>query len=187
MNIKKSHIYNSIALVVVILMIVPQTRKSIQIGINQVKALFAPGIHKTSEKEVLTSYQWILKDDMGLFYDFHNAQGKVVFVNLWATWCPPCIAEMPNIEKLYQEYQDRVQFLLVTHEEQKTVLRFLEKRQLQIPFYQPQTKSPEELSSTSIPATFIIGKDGTIHVDELGAANWNSHAVRELLDSLLKE
>jgi thiol-disulfide isomerase/thioredoxin len=187
MKLKKSQVYNIIFLVIIILLIVPQTRKSIQIGINQVKALFGPSISSNSEKETLNSYELLLKDDQGNIYDFNRAQNEVVFVNLWATWCPPCIAELPSMEKLYSDYGDRVKFLFVSNEEQSRVQKFLQRKEMTIPSYQPQNQLPEQLYSKSIPATFIIGKDGTIHVDERGAANWNSGEVRDLLDRLLAE
>ena len=88
---------------------------------------------------------------------------------------------------MYQDYGDKVKFLFVSNEERDRVIKFLERKKMNIPFYQPQTKNPEQLYSKSIPATFILGKDGKIHVDERGAANWNSGEVRDLLDRLLAE
>ena len=188
MKLKRSHIYNVIAVVFIALMIIPQTRKSIQIGLNKVLASFGPSIDKDDEGKItLSDYNWKLQDTEGNVFDFESAKGKVILVNLWATWCPPCIAEMPSMDDLYRDYKDKVVFLFVSGEERETVSSFLKKRELSIPSFTPLSKYPEDLYSKSLPTTYIIGKDGMIHVEKTGAANWNSDGVRELLDELLVE
>jgi thiol-disulfide isomerase/thioredoxin len=186
MKIKKSHVYNLIFFVIIVLFIVPQTRKPIQIGFNKVLAIFGPSISKDdADKVLLSDYNWQLLDTEGNNFDFQNTKGKVVLVNLWATWCPPCIAEMPSMNDLYKDYKDKVVFLFVTNERLEKANRFLQRKEWQIPAYQTISDIPMDLYSRSIPATFVIGKDGMIHVDKRGAANWNSDGVRELLDTLV--
>jgi thiol-disulfide isomerase/thioredoxin len=188
MKFKKSHIYNLITLVIVILLIVPQTRKQIQIGLNKVVASFGPSINKDAEgKTILIDYNWTLMDRKGNEFDFESAKGKVILVNLWATWCPPCIAEMPSMTDLYKDYKDKVVFLFVSGEEVQKVNSFLEQRDLNIPSYTPISAYPADLANRSLPTTYILGKDGTIHVKKTGAANWNSNGVRDFLDELLME
>lgn len=187
MKIKKSYINNAVTLLIIALLIIPQTRKPIQVALHKVVAMFGPSINSDSEKAILTDYNLQLLDSKGNSFDFESTKGKVVLVNLWATWCPPCIAEMPSMEKLYKDYGDKVEFLFVSTEKQSTTERFLTKREIDIPSYLPTSKIPDEIFSNSIPATFIIGKDGKIHVDKVGAANWNSSGVRELLDELIAE
>ena len=186
MKIKKSHIYNFIFVVFIVLLIIPQTRKSIQVTFHKVKTLFGPSI-EDGNKENLGEYDWTLLDENGKEYNFKNSKNKVVLVNLWATWCPPCIAELPSMDKLYKDYGDKVTFLFVSNEKLDRVSSFLKRKEFDIPSYKPLTAGPQKLSSRTIPATFIIGKDGKIHVNERGAANWNSSSVRELLDRLLEE
>jgi len=187
MKFKKSHINNAITVLIIALLIIPQTRKPIQVAFHKVIAMFGPSINSDSEKEKLTNYNWQLIDSQGNSFDLESAKGKVVFVNLWATWCPPCIAEMPSMEKLYRDYGEQVVFLFVSSEKQTVTQRFLTKRGMDVPSYLPVSESPAALFSRSIPATFIVGKDGEIHVDKVGAANWNSSGVRKLLDELLAQ
>ena len=149
-------------------------------------ALFSPSV-ESGKKEIVVDYNWTLLNEEGEEFNFETAQDKVVFVNLWATWCPPCIAELPSMEKLYKDYGDRVAFLFVSNEQQAKVTKFLDGRDMTIPHFKPVTNNPELLSSNSIPATYILGKDGRIHVSKKGAANWNSDTIRDLLDSLLAE
>jgi len=188
MKLKKSQIYNLITAVIIVLLIIPQTRKSIQIGLNKVVASFGPSIDKDDkDKFALEDYNWKLMDQKGNDFDFETAKGKVILVNLWATWCPPCVAELPNMDDLYKDYKDKVVFLFVSNEKMHKVNSFLDRRELSIPAYAPLSEYPVDLASNTLPTTYIIGKDGVIHVDKTGAANWNSDGVRAFLDELLVE
>jgi thiol-disulfide isomerase/thioredoxin len=187
MKIKKPQVYNLLLLVFIVLMILPQTRKPIQIGVHSILGLFSPSIKNIEDRTQISTYNWQLLDVNSHQFDFNKTKGKVVFVNLWATWCPPCIAEMPNMQKIYQDYGDKVTFLFVSNEKSTKVSVFLNKKNLTIPAYYPITNNPKEISSTSIPATYIIDKKGFIVVEKIGVANWNSDVVRELLDQLLSE
>jgi len=111
----------------------------------------------------------------------------VVVVNFWATWCPPCVAELPSLVKLYADYGDNVRFVLVNNEQPQKVSEFLKKKNYSVPVYFEKSRTPEVLRSKSIPATYILNKSGKIVVDEKGAANWDSESTRNLLDQLLEE
>ncbi len=135
----------------------------------------------------LDSYKWELKDTEMESFNFETQKGKVVLVNFWATWCPPCIAEMPSMQNLYNDYGDKVTFMFVTNEAEQKVLDFLKRKNYDFPVYFPQSKEPKVLSSKSLPTTYIINKEGKLIVAETGAADWNSATTRKLLDSLLEE
>ena len=95
---------NIIFVVVIALLIIPQTRQPIQIFLQKGLAMISPSEISADKRENLESYDnWKLIDSNGNQYDFKQAQGKVVFINFWATWCPPCIAEMPSIDNLYAD------------------------------------------------------------------------------------
>ena len=112
---------------------------------------------------------------------------KPIFMNFWATWCPPCIAEMPSMRKLYEDYKDKVEFYFITQEDKKTVEAFYNKREYNFPTYNAMTRVPDVFSGSSIPATYIVSKKGEVLVNKKGAANWNSSTIRNLLDRLVKE
>lgn len=160
---------------------------SIQVGLNKVKTLFSPSAEYNEDNKKLSDYNWKLSNDKAEAINFQNFKGEVVFINLWATWCAPCVAEMPVMNDLYSDYKDQVQFLFVSNESIEKVRAFKSKKNLELATYQPNSLSPVDLRSKTIPATFIIGKDGTIHVAERGVANWNSNKVRDLLDRLISE
>ncbi|MGJ8593887.1 MAG: TlpA family protein disulfide reductase [Aquaticitalea sp.] len=186
MKFIKKHRNNIIFLVFVAILIIPQTRQPIQILLHKGLALFSPTVIDYEDREVVSDYNWSLIDENGQAYNFKEAKGKVVLINFWATWCPPCIAEMPSMEKLYQDYKDDVVFLFVSEENQETISKFKEKRNYNFGVFSSVTKHPEIFETNSIPKTYILDKKGKIAINKSGAADWNSDAVRHLLDDLLE-
>ncbi|MEQ8216700.1 MAG: TlpA disulfide reductase family protein [Arenibacter sp.] len=135
----------------------------------------------------LGSYQWKLTDLENRSFDFENQRGRVILVNFWATWCPPCVAEMPSMQDLYNDYGDKVTFMFVTSDDRQKVENFLKRKNLDLPVYYPASETPETLKSKLLPTTYIINKEGNIVVAETGAADWNSSKTRTLIDGLLSQ
>jgi thiol-disulfide isomerase/thioredoxin len=138
-----------------------------------------------NERVQLSSYDWNLSDIQGNAVDFNEFKGKVVLVNFWATWCPPCVAEMPSYQDLYNDYKDKMTFVFLASDDHVKVKKFLTDKNYKLPIYFQTSKVPQELRSSSLPTTFIIDKNGRIVVDKTGAADWNSGKVREMLDKLI--
>lgn len=170
----------------IILLIIPQTRKPIQIGLNRLLS-FSPSTISQSDRSQLSDYNWQLRDMSGEQYNMNQARGEVVLINLWATWCPPCIAEMPSFQKLYDQYGDKVTFLFVSNEEAATISSFVEKRQYELPVFQPLSLPSERLQSRSLPTTYVLSKNGEIVVEKTGVADWNAASFHQVLDELIQE
>jgi thiol-disulfide isomerase/thioredoxin len=146
---------------------------------------FAPSEVAEEKRFILKDYHWNLIAPENKSVNFQEFQNQVVVVNFWATWCPPCVAEMPEFQALYDDYGTEVVFLFVTNEDATVVNTFMHKKGYTLPVYYSQNAPPSLLQSSAIPATFVIGKSGEIVVDKTGAANWNSESTRALLDRLL--
>tara|TARA_R110000868_G_scaffold1389_4_gene10689 strand:- start:4955 stop:5518 length:564 start_codon:yes stop_codon:yes gene_type:complete len=187
MKLSKSQKSNLFFLLVIAILIIPQTRKPIQVFLNKGFALISPSIEKKENQAVLKSYDWKLKDEDGHIFDFQTTKGKVVFINFWATWCPPCIAEMPSVQNLYTDYKDKVEFVLVTNESDMEINKYLDKNNYNFKIYRPLSNRSNLFDISSIPRTFLIDKNGKIVIDESGAANWNSDKVRAVIDGLLND
>lgn len=187
MKISKSQRNNLIFLIVIALFIIPKTRLPIQVLLNKGLALFGPTIIDSENRKVLDNYNWQLEDLDGKHFDYASTQNKVVLINFWATWCPPCIAEMPSLEKLHNDYKDKIIFLFVSNEEEEEISRFIAKNEYSFIVYKAISKYPEDFNVTSIPRTFLIDKKGNIIIDKSGASNWNSEKVRTIIDQLLSE
>ena len=185
MNKNKSKIKNIIFFVLIGVLIIPQTRLPIQVLLHKSLALFSPSLVDDSKQNVIEEYNWVLENKNGITLNFEETRGKVVLVNFWATWCPPCIAEMPSMQLLYDDYKDKIEFVFVSNETFLVINEFINKNGYNFEVYNPITRYPELFNVTSIPRTFLINKDGSIVIDKTGAANWNSEKIRETIDTLL--
>ncbi len=171
----------------IILLIIPNTRSVILGGFTKVRtAIFAPAL-KESNGPILSNsdLSWQLKELNGNQVSLASMKGEIILVNSWATWCPPCRAEMPSLEKLYQRYGDRVKFIIVSNEGEQDAGEYIESKGFTFPVYLAKTASPSSLSSRSIPATFIINKEGRVIYTKKGSFDWNSRKVHKFLDILL--
>jgi thiol-disulfide isomerase/thioredoxin len=115
-------------------------------------------------------------------------ENKLVFINVWATWCGPCNMEMPGIQKLYDKYKSHkdVAFYIISDEDAATVNPFIERKGYQLPFYQYTDAYPAALDGNAIPRTYIIYK-GKILTQEIGASQWDRPEVVELIEKQLAE
>src|SRR5690606_26199680 len=167
MKMDKSKIKNLIFLVILAILIIPQTRKPIQILLQKgVMLINKPSVEKKETSGKLIEYNWNIIDGTNTPYNLKEAKGNVNLINLWATWCPPCIAEMPSLQKFYDDYNEKVTFLFVTNEELSDITPFLEKKQYTFEVYRPTSNYPVAFDVTSIPRTFLIDKEGNIIIDE---------------------
>lgn len=182
MKLNRKTISNVVFVIIIGLMIYPPTKVYFIRLIS-----FSASIENIEDQQQIENFNWQLKGLNSTDVNFSDLKGKVIFVNLWATWCPPCVAEMPSIQKLYDAYKDRIEFVFITNEDWQTVNKFYLKSNFDLPTYNPLSKKPKELSSKSIPATFVIDKSGKIIIDKRGAADWNSYKTRKILDKLLTQ
>jgi peroxiredoxin len=117
-------------------------------------------------------------------------KGKVVLVNVWATWCEPCKVEMPSIEKLHREFGTRgLAVVAVSVDDPGAESRVLDyAKELGLTFeilHDPEQITKTNYQITGYPETFVIARDGTIRKKVIGPADWNSDANRALVRELL--
>lgn len=168
--------------------IIPGPRKYVATAVNKV-ALYIriPSIAKDKNTYQLNKedFVWDIRDAEGVLLKPELLEGEVIFLNFWGTYCPPCIAEMPEIQRIYDEYGDRVKFILVSGEDHEKVSLFMDSRNYDLPVYFGGRNMPQALSVNSIPSTFIISRDGKIVTKKTGAADWDSRATRKIFNRLL--
>jgi thiol-disulfide isomerase/thioredoxin len=131
-------------------------------------------------------YDFALQDLSGHTIDVSRLRGKILFINVWATRCGPCRIEMPSIEALYKDTDtSRVAFLMISVDKAndlQKVATFVSEKGFSFPVYRSPDTLPELLRVNAIPTTFIVSRDGKVIVRESGLANYNTKAVRALLD-----
>ena len=120
----------------------------------------------------------------GNHQSLHDFEGKTIFINLWATWCGPCIAEMPNINSLYNKVkgEDVVFVMLNLDDEREKAYKFMERKGFGFPVYFPLKGVPSLYHSGTIPTTHVISPDGKIIFTKTGTANYNTERFREFLE-----
>ncbi len=174
--------------IMLILLLIPATRKDMAAFILKPTLI----IHqpKVLKDRISISDQanfWQLKQVDGTTLTLKELEGKVIFINLWATWCPPCIAEMPQLQKLYDDYNGKVEFLFISNENIPTIRAFIDKKGFTLPAYVPINQYPSDFEATSIPTTFVIDKNGALVISKSGVAQWNSKRIRGILDALINQ
>ncbi|MDR1625485.1 MAG: TlpA family protein disulfide reductase [Spirochaetia bacterium] len=115
-------------------------------------------------------------------------KGKIVFLNFWATWCPPCRAEMPDMEKLYQRFKNEgLEFLTVNiREDEEAVKTFMNEFKLTFPVVLDYNgDAATKYGIRGIPTTYIIGRDGRIIAAAVGGRQWYSQEMLNAFRALL--
>lgn len=109
---------------------------------------------------------------------------KPVFINVWATWCTHCIAEMGTIEDLYNEHGKNVAFVMLAYDEEQKVRNFAASKDYDLPFYLPYTNPSGIFRVSSYPTTYVLSKEGDLVLEHKGSANWDHDDVHDLLTEL---
>lgn len=144
-------------------------------------ALATPGVAQNAD------WSWRLRDLDGREVTLEQWRGQVLFVNVWATWCPPCVAELSSIERLAKSLDGQgVTFLLVSPEPARRVRRFLAGRGYDLPMYVEASRMPRTFGLVGVPATWIIDRNGQVVLQRHGAARWDQAPVRDFLLGLAR-
>lgn len=131
-----------------------------------------------------------LTDLHGKNWRLADLQGKVVFLNFWATWCQPCLREMPSMAALNQRMPEGTfQMLTVLYNDRPEIAQNLV-RKMELPFpvlVDPSGVAAREYGLTGVPETYIIDPQGILREKFIGPLNWDSQAALDLLGKYLPQ
>ena len=116
-------------------------------------------------------------------------RGNVVFLNFWATWCPPCKEEMPSMERLYRRHKDRGLTMLAISidSDGRKVADFVKKLGLTFLIgLDPKLEVANAYAVRALPSTFLIDRNGNMSAIALGPRDWDATAAHAVVESLLK-
>jgi thiol-disulfide isomerase/thioredoxin len=143
------------------------------------------------KKDEAFNYNFAIKDLKGNTFSFDQYKGKVVFLNMWATWCGPCKAEMPSIQQLRDQISnEKIAFVMLSLDKEKHVEKvksYIKDKEFTFPVFMASGYLTDQLQVPSIPTTFIISKEGKIVMKEIGMKNYNTAKIKKFLDGLANE
>lgn len=134
-------------------------------------------------------YNWNLVSDTGKPVSFERFRNKVVVVNFFATWCPPCVAEMPGIQELYSGVSSPdIEFIILSRDKSMEIATaFMKKKDYTLPVYMSAGPVPAVFDSQVIPTTYVIAPDGTIVSEHRGMADYGNDKMKNFLRELATE
>ena len=172
---------------IIILLLIPSTRMTLVTFVKKA-TLIAPLKISAPDNSKLedSDYSWYVKSSESENIYLEQFKGELVFLNFWGTWCPPCVAEMPSIQNLYEEYGDKIRFIMVSRESPDIISAFVKKNEYTFPVYSQSISEPEIFQSQSIPTSYLISPSGNIILKKKGAAKWDSRKIKELINTHLE-
>ena len=134
--------------------------------------------------------EFSFKDQAGKETSLSQLRGKVVLVNFWATWCPPCLDEIPSMQRLHRRMVNKPFEMLALSVDNswEPVNRFLDENGFKLPVYADFDKRISTLYGSHMwPETYIVDKKGKIAYKVVGPKDWTSSEVLKFLDVLVAE
>src|SRR5579862_8394979 len=181
---KRNTLLYAVAAVVVVVgitLVVISGHRGMQIGTSSEEGPVAAGSQAANFKlEALDGHTVSLE----------SLRGKVVFLNVWATWCGPCREEMPSMETLYEDFKDNKDFVMLAVSQdvkgRSMVAPYVEKNGYHFAILlDPENKISESYDISGVPETFIIDRKGQIVAHHMGAFDWSRPDVKDALQQLL--
>ncbi len=146
--------------------------------------LIKPKVLLEDRKNEPFDYSGQFVDGFGDRVGLSQYKGKTIFINLWATWCPPCRAEMPHIADLYDKVKDddKVEFLMIALDDDfNKSKKYVEEKGFSFPIVHAAYGLNPSLQSKAIPTTLVVSPEGKIVFYQEGMSNFNNQEFQDFL------
>lgn len=145
-----------------------------------------PEVKQEQNPGTEADYQARFINSKGEKVNMEQYKGKVIFMNIWATWCPPCIAEMPGINELYNKVkeEDIIFLMLSVDDDFEKAKRFKKKKGFDFEILMLDGPFPEMYYTQSIPTTFVINAGGELALAHMGMADYDTADFKDFLLNL---
>ncbi|MEH3113263.1 TlpA family protein disulfide reductase [Pedobacter terrae] len=186
MKIIRKNLFNALLIAIFLVMaFVPGAKAFFIRGLMEI-GFYKPNVETT--KENIAGLNGIrFKDVNGNLVDLGDLKGKVIFLNFWATWCPPCRAELPSINKLYDQFKNDQNIVFIFADADGDLAKsaqFMSDREYHLPVYKIESNIPEQLFTGALPTTVIFDKQGRLSFKHEGVANYADQKIVDFLNQL---
>lgn len=197
-RITRSNVTTALLVVFVAAMFIsPDFKGVVMQGLMKV-GLFQPSVPDGSKENALAAGFVASENDSKVLFENKDGEivqlaslkGKVVFINFWATWCPPCIAEMPSIQKLYTNFKgnDGVVFMMVDVDNKRQRSQaFMDKKSYDLPIYTPASEIPSSYFGGAIPTTLVLDKYGRVVFKHEGMGDFSNKEFKTFVEQLIAQ
>ena len=147
----------------------------------------ATGCQEEKEEKVKATFEMQLENSKGEPVSMEEFRGKVIFFNVWATWCPPCIEEMPTIQNLYEEVGEdpQIAFLMLSMDQDfEKAIAYREKYGYDFEIYRLTGAMPAMYSTKLIPTTFVIDPEGFVVLQHDGVGQFDTEEFQSFIEGL---
>ena len=185
---KKKIITNTFLLALIVVVLFVPAAKAVMIrGLLKIGFL-NPTIEPKAVPATIDLGDIKFKDAKGKIISLADGKGKVIFLNFWATWCPPCLAEMPSVNRFYEQFKNEdVIFIMVDADGDFAKSQaYMDRKAYQLPVYAFASDIPKSIFKGSLPTTLVFDKKGRISFQGEGAANYASKKFTDFVKVLLK-
>jgi peroxiredoxin len=159
------------------------------VGIVWIKSLVPPESPSGSLQFLSAAPELPIFDKAGRKTDLAKQKGKIFIVHFWATWCPPCVEEIPALSRFWDKYRTREDvelYAISVDKDWKTIDDFMAKNPSTIPlFHDPGAATAKRFGTTQYPETYIINDKGRVLFRVQGAVDWSNADVRARIEQLI--
>ena len=146
-----------------------------------------PTIISSKNRGKIANYDWKLKDAEWDYFNFNEAEGKVVFINFWASWNLPSRAQLDDIQEMYDRYKGKIQFYIITDEERADPEELMNRKGYTFPITYQIIGEPSPITLLKPSGVYVLDKNGSVVIHQTAISDWNNDKVYQLLDDLLNE
>ena len=159
------------------------------VGAVWIKSLVPPDSPSGSLQFLSAAPELPIFDKAGTRTDLAKEKGKIFIIHFWATWCPPCVEEIPALSRFWDKYrarQDIGLYAISVDKDWKTIDTFMQKNPSAIPlFLDPGAATARRFGTTQYPETYVVNDKGRVLFRVQGAVNWSDPEFRSRIDQLL--
>lgn len=159
------------------------------VGAVWIKSLVPPDSPSGSLQFLSAAAELPIYDRAGAKTDLAKEKGKIFIIHFWATWCPPCVEEIPALSRFWDNYRTRSDiglYAISVDKDWKTIEEFMKKNPSAIPlFHDPGATTAKRFGTTQYPETYVVNDKGRVLFRVQGAVGWSDPEFRSRIDQLL--